>query len=262
VISRNQIKLILIVSAVGMTLVLLAVLQANAANVVTRIIQPPSKSATAQSKSDTPQPVAAITPTVAPTETTRTIMVPAAETTGTQQVKVTVQCNDLIKNGDFEAPQPGRPWTGVANTPRAVYSAPVITTARAHSGSQSARIGSPALNYYWDELIQTVQLPAGVTDVTLIYWRYLDTSETSTTRAYDIFKVGLETQKGIQIVQPLQVDNTSDGRGAWVQRSLALPNASAYAGQRLWVTFKATTDGSLPSSLYIDDAQLIVCAAK
>jgi hypothetical protein len=30
----------------------------------------------------------------------------------------------------------------------------------------------------------------------------------------------------------------------------------------LWVTFKATTDSSLPSSLYIDDVQLIVCAAK
>ena len=161
-----------------------------------------------------------------------------------------------------EIAESGRPWAGVANTPRAVYAAPVITTARAHSGSQSARIGSPTLNYYWDELIQTVQLPPGVTSVTLTYWRFLDTTETSTTRVYDVFKAGLETQQGIQIVQPLQVDNTSDGRGTWVQRSLDLPNASAYSGQRIWVTFKGTTDISLPSSLYIDDVQLNVCAAQ
>ena len=259
-ISRNQTKLTLIAFAVGLTLVLLAGLQVNAANaakVVQRIIQPPAGKHDAA-----PITLTAVTATAAPTETTRTIIVPAAQPTRTQQVKVTVRCGDLIQNGGFEAAQPGRPWAGVANTPRAVTGAPVITNARAHAGSQSARIGSPSLNYYWDELIQTVQLPAGVTDVTLTYWRYLDTAETSTTRRYDIFTVGLETQQGIQIMQPLQIDNTSDGRGAWVQRSLALPNASAYAGQRLWVSFKATTDGSLPSSLYIDDVQLVVCAAQ
>ena len=41
---------------------------------------------------------------------------------------------------------------------------------------------------------------------------------------------------------------------------MSLPGASAYAGQRLWVSFKGTTDSSLPSSLYVDDVQVLACS--
>jgi hypothetical protein len=169
-------------------------------------------------------------------------------------------CNDAIRNGAFDASSTGRPWTGVANTSGTVYAPAFLTNARAHSGAQSGRVGSPSVNSLWNEMLQTVQLPAGVTSVTLVYWRFLDTTETSTTKAYDIFTAGLETEKGIQIVTPQRIDNTSAGRGQWVKSTLTLSNPAAYSSQRLWVSFKGRTDNNLPSSLYIDDVQLTVCA--
>ena len=169
-------------------------------------------------------------------------------------------CNDVIRNGNFDGTSTGRPWTGVANTPSAVYAPTLLSSTRAHSGAQSGRVGSPSVNSFWNEMIQTVPLPGGVTSVTLVYWRFLDTTETSTTKVYDSFSAGLETEKGIQIVTPQQINNTSAGRGQWVKSTLALPNPAAYSRQRLWVTFKGRTDSNLPSSLYVDDVQLTVCA--
>ena len=106
-----------------------------------------------------------------------------------------------------------------------------------------------------------MKLPAGVTSVTLSYWRFLDSVD-STTAAKDSFSAGLETDKGIEIVTPQRFTNASVGRGSWVQQSLSLPNAADYAGQSLWLSFKGRTDGSGPTSLYLDDIQLIVCAAQ
>jgi aminopeptidase S len=202
-----------------------------------------------------------VTNTLASQPVTQTLMVPVTGPAGTSEVAVTVACADMIRNGNFEASSPGRPWTGVANTPSVIYNSPFINTVRAHTGVQSGRVGSPNVNSYWNEMLQTVQLPAGVTSVTLNYWRFLDTRETSRTRVYDRFTIAVETEEGIQIVTPQQVNNTSSGRGAWVQGTLSLPGASAYSGKRLWVSFKGTTDSNLPSSLYVDDVQLIVCTA-
>lgn len=206
-------------------------------------------------------PSGAVTATMATDEITQTIIVPLVSVTGTQQIQVAVACRDLLRNGGFET-SPARPWTGVANTPGVIYNDSLASNAAARSGGRSGRVGSPAVNSYWNEVLQTVQLPAGVASVTLNYWRYLATTETSRTRAYDIFTAGLETEQGIQIVSPHRIDNTSSGRSAWVQGSIALPNAPAYSGQRLWVSFKGRTDSTLPSSLYVDDVQLIVCAAQ
>jgi hypothetical protein len=192
---------------------------------------------------------------------TQTITVPVQSPTGTQQLQVAVACADVARNGNFET-SPARPWTGVANTRGVIYNDPLVSSARARNGSWSGRVGSPTVNSYWNELLQTVQLPKNVTSITLVYWRNLATTETSLTKAYDIFTAGIETEQGIQIVTPQRIDNTSSGRNAWVQGTLAVPGASAYSGQRLWVSFKGTTDSNLPSSLYVDDVQLIVCAAQ
>lgn len=173
-----------------------------------------------------------------------------------------VTCANIAVNGNFEAPLPGHPWTGVANTTGAVYQDTFISRDHAHGGAQSGRIGSLSRNSVWNEMMQTVQMPAGVVSATLTYWRYLDTTETSLTTVYDLFTAGIETEQGIQIVAPLQIDNTSAGRATWVQRSLDLPNASAWSGQRLWLSFKAATDSNLPSSLYIDDVTFVVCATQ
>lgn len=174
-------------------------------------------------------------------------------------IVATAECADLLVNGDFEQPPPGRPWVGIANTSSAIYNDAFIFTTRPRSGARSGRIGSPSLNYYWNELLQTVPLPPNVLSITLTWWRNLSTTETSTTTVYDRFLVGVETEQGVEIVTPQQIDNTSAGRNVWVQHTLSVPDAARYSGRRVWVSFKANTDGSLPSSLFVDDAQLTVC---
>ena len=179
-------------------------------------------------------------------------------------------CSNLLLNGGFEDVS-SPVWTGVANTAAVIYNVipggassgaadPLIYTARPRTGARSGRVGSSGINGYWNELLQTVQLPAGVTDVTLTFWRYLDTQEISTATAYDIFTIALETDKGVQIVAPRQIDNRSSGRGEWVREEISLPNAVRYSGRKVWVSFKGQLDGSRPSALYLDDVALDVCA--
>ena len=170
-------------------------------------------------------------------------------------------CVNLARDGGFESGRLGVGWAAIANTSSKVYTDPAIYKLRPRTGSYGAWLGASNLNSVWNELVQTVQLPAKVTSVQLRYWRYLETAETDRTRVYDRFTIGLETDKGIQIVTPQQIDNTSTGRNTWVQQSFDLPNAANYSGQKLWATFKATTDSNRPSSLYVDDVELIVCTA-
>ena len=177
-------------------------------------------------------------------------------------VLASAECANLLVNGDFEGALPGRPWVGIANTSSAIYNDAFIFTTRPRNGARSGRIGSPSYNKYWNELLQTVQLPPAVTSVTLTFWRYLSTTETSATTVYDRFLAGVETDQGVEIVTPQQIDNTSAGRNTWAQHTLSVPDAARYSGQRVWVSFKANTDGSLPSSLFVDDAQLMVCWLK
>jgi len=178
-------------------------------------------------------------------------------------------CSNLLLNGGFEDVS-SPVWTGVANTAAVIYNVipggassgaadPLIYTARPRTGARSGRVGSSGINGYWNELLQTVQLPAGVTDVTLTFWRYLDTQEISTATAYDIFTIALETDKGVQIVAPRQIDNRSSGRGEWAREEISLPNAVRYSGRKVWVSFKGQLDGSRPSALYLDDVALDVC---
>jgi hypothetical protein len=178
---------------------------------------------------------------------------------GAAPAAAALTCTNLARDGGFESGRLGVGWAAIANTSSRVYADPAIYSRRPRSGSYGAWLGASNLNLVWNELVQTVPLPANVQSVQLRYWRYLETGETDRTRAYDYFTVGLETDKGIQLMPPQQIDNTSSGRGSWVQQTLDLPNAASYSGQRLWVSFKATTNSSRPSSLYVDDVELIVC---
>jgi hypothetical protein len=183
-----------------------------------------------------------------------------------------VSCSNVLLNAGFE--DTANPiWTGIANTGATIYNVlaggsnsgvndPLIYTTRPRTGARSGRVGSPNVNSYWNELLQTAQMPANVTSATLTYWRFLDTRETSTTTAYDVFRIGLETEKGIEVMTPQQIDNRSAGRGQWVQETVNVPNASALSNQKTWVSFKARLDGNSPTALYIDDVALTVCAAR
>lgn len=187
-------------------------------------------------------------------------------------VLAAVSCSNVLQNAGFEdAVNPV--WTGIANTGGVIYNVlaggsnsgvndPLIYTTRPRTGARSGRVGSPNVNAYWNELLQTAQMPANVTSATLTYWRYLDTRETSTTTVYDTFRIGIETDKGIETMPPQQIDNRSAGRSQWVQETVSVPNASALSSQKVWLSFKARLDGNLPSALYVDDVTLNICTAR
>jgi hypothetical protein len=186
---------------------------------------------------------------------------PVVATTA-QHAAVASTCTNLARDGGFESGRLGVGWAAISNTSGKLYADPAIYTLRPHTGAYGAWLGANNLTSVWNELVQTVQLPPTVSSVQVRYWRYLETTETDRTKVFDRFTIGLETDKGIQIMTPQQIDNTSAGRGVWVQQTLDLPNAANYAGQKLWVSFKATTDGNQPSSLYVDDVELLVCSGQ
>jgi murein DD-endopeptidase MepM/ murein hydrolase activator NlpD len=221
---------------------------------------------------------AELVPAVRMTETapfTSTVYLPVIESEIEpldKDLALQATCTNVLANGSFEDAS-SQVWTGIANTGSTIYNVipngassgvadPLVYTTRPRTGARSGRVGSTGVNGYWNELVQTVQLPTNVTSVTLTYWRYLDTQEASTTTALDIFKIGLETEKGIEIAKPQQIDNRSAGRGQWVQESYVVANANAWSSQKLWVTFKGQLDGARPSALYVDDAELSVCAVR
>jgi murein DD-endopeptidase MepM/ murein hydrolase activator NlpD len=169
-----------------------------------------------------------------------------------------IVCTELVGNPGFET---NGEWAGIANTSGAIYNEAVYSTGRARSGLRAGLVGSLRVNGYWNEIVQTVQVPPGTVSATLTLWRNLATGETSTTAAYDVFRIGVETDKGIEIITPRRVDNTSAGRNTWVRETLPISNIGAFAGQLLWVTVKGNTDGNRPSGLYVDDVGLEACGA-
>ncbi|MEZ4859843.1 MAG: peptidoglycan DD-metalloendopeptidase family protein [Caldilineaceae bacterium] len=191
-----------------------------------------------------------------------TLVPTATPAAGAQAATANLTCTNLARDGGFESGRLGVGWAAIANTSSKVYADPTLYTRRPRTGTYGAWLGADNLNNVWNELVQTITLPPGVQSVQLRYWRYLESAETDRTRVYDRFTASLETEKGIQIITPQQIDNTSAGRNTWVQQTLDLPNAADYGGQRLWVSFKATTDGNQPSSLYVDDVEIIVCTPQ
>jgi hypothetical protein len=168
----------------------------------------------------------------------------------------TVQCDNLTINGGFES---NAGWVGIANTDSAIYREAIVSSARARNGVRSGMVGSPTANGFWNEILQTVRLPARTSSVTLTLWRYLVTNEASRTRAYDHFSIVLESDAGIELTTPRRINNTSAGRGAWVRETLTLPNASAWSGRGIWISIKGNTDRNRTSRLYVDDVVLTVC---
>jgi murein DD-endopeptidase MepM/ murein hydrolase activator NlpD len=223
----------------------------------------------AQQATETPNPSVTVTPAASATLT------PTAPVTYTSWLPwvarplppVEPVCTNAIINGGFEA---STAWVGIANTASAIYSEGVYATARAHAGVRSGRVGSLNVNGYWNEFLQTAALPTDTISATLTLWRFLDTTEKSSSVAYDVFHLGIETDEGVELVAPQRIDNTSSGRGAWIFETLPLGNIGAlsptlYARSTpgsLWITVKAATDGNNPSALYVDDVTLLVCRAQ
>jgi subtilisin family serine protease len=102
-----------------------------------------------------------------------------------------------------------------------------------------------------DTLSQTVTLPAGCSSYTLSFWVHIDSSETTTTIAYDTLQVQVITGSTTTLAT---YSNLNEAAG-YSQKSFSL---AAFAGQTVTIRFRGVEDVSLQTSFVIDDTALNV----
>ena len=190
---------------------------------------------------NTPSPTATNTPV--PPPATNTPVPPAATPTRPAPTSTPVPptntpvTGNIIVNPGFES-GPGIGWSEHSS---GGYE--LIDTTRPHTGSYSADLcGYDSCTEYVQQRI-TAPSNAG-----LHYYWYMTSSE-GTGTSYDYFRVQLYSTSGTLLATLRTFSNTS-ARNTWSQDNLSL---AAYAGKTVLLRFTTTTDGSLPTNVWVDD---------
>jgi subtilisin family serine protease len=125
------------------------------------------------------------------------------------------------------------------------------TTAR--TGSWRALLGGKG-STSTHTLHQQLTIPASACSATLKFWLKITTAETTTTNQYDKLFVELQSSTGTVLKSLVTYSNLNKGT-AYVERSF---DVSAYKGQTIRVSFKATEDVTLQTSFFVDDTSLTI----
>ncbi len=150
----------------------------------------------------------------------------------------------LLLNPGFESGNNGQ-WTATSGVVTSSSSRP------ARTGSWKAWLcgyGSSHTDYAY----QTVTIPSSATSATLSFWIRIDSAETTSSIAYDTFRVQISTNGGSTYTTLATYSNLNKN-STYVQKSF---NLSAYAGSTVRVRFHATEDYSLQTSFVVDDTAL------
>ncbi len=193
----------------------------------------------------TPTKTRTPTVTLTPTKTRTPTPGPSPTPSRTPTVHSPQCANQALVNTGFESGLPGTPWQFSASNGH-----PVINQELPHAGVWGARLGG--YNSASDRLYQGVIIPSGAYQMDLTFWWYMTSSETLPT-AYDVLSATLKNTSGAVIGVFTQINNTAT-RGVWVQWQGHIPISSALWDQVEWLTLGATTDASLPTYFYVDDA--------
>jgi len=176
-------------------------------------------------------------------------------------------CVEGITNGGFES---GGDW----EIPLTAYPAG-YTTAVAHSGSRSMRVGivEPADNAYsYSSARQAMTIPAGAISATLRFWLYSLSGEPPADPAFLAHPLAPAIEKAslsddAQYVLVLDQDNQRIDTLVW-QRSddhqwtFHQFDLDHYAGQTITLQFGVYNDGwSGVTAIYVDDVSLEMCSA-
>ena len=151
---------------------------------------------------------------------------------------------ERIVNGGFESGKIN--WTasnGVV-TKNATYAAKTGVWKAWLNG-----LGSANTEFVW----QSVAIPATASSATLGFWLRVASSETTTTIAYDTFKVQLRNSSN-QVVATLGTFSNLNKGSVYVLRSF---DVAAYKGQTLRVYFEGIEGSQVATSFLIDDVSLI-----
>lgn len=122
-----------------------------------------------------------------------------------------------------------------------------------HGGTRFAWLDGYGFTHT-DTLTQTVALPAACSGYTLSFWLHIDSTETTTSIAYDTLRVQIRNSSGTVLATLATYSNLNEAAG-YQLRSF---NVGAYAGQTIQVHFVGVEDSSLQTSFVIDDTALNV----
>jgi subtilase family serine protease len=150
----------------------------------------------------------------------------------------------LLGNPGFETGS-AAPWSASAGVISANGSGE-----SAHSGTYFAWLDGYGTTHT-DTLSQQVAIPNGCTNYTLSFYLHIDTSETTTSTAYDKLTVQVI---GSTTTTYATFSNLNHNTGYAVHSY----NVGTYAGQTVTVKFTGTEDSSLQTSFVIDDTALNV----
>ena len=181
---------------------------------------------------------------------TETVTESGTGTTASASHTVTVTASgssqQLLLNTGFESGSTS--WT---------MSSGVICTNASCSG-ETAHVGT---GFAWldgygsahtDTVSQSVAIPSGKTSATLAFYLHINTSETTTSTAYDKLTVQVLNSSGAVLATLATYSNLNAASGH-VLKSL---NMTPYIGQTVTVRFTGTEDSSLQTSFVLDDVTL------
>jgi hypothetical protein len=151
----------------------------------------------------------------------------------------------LLGNPGFETGS-AAPWTSTAGVINANGSGET-----SHSGSWYAWLDGYGTTHT-DTLSQSVTIPAGCTGTTASFWLHIDTSETTTTTAFDTLKVQVLNSSGTVLSTLATFSNLNHNTG-YTQHSYSL---GSFAGQTITLKLTGAEDASLQTSFVVDDAAI------
>jgi len=153
----------------------------------------------------------------------------------------------LIGNPGFETGS-AAPWTTTAGVINANGSGQT-----SHGGSWYAWLDGYGTTHT-DTVSQPVSIPSTCKTATFSFWLHIDTSETTTTTAFDTLKVQVLNSSGTVLSTLATYSNLNHITG-YAQHSFSL---ASYIGQTVTLKFTGTEDSSLQTSFVLDDNALNV----
>jgi len=150
----------------------------------------------------------------------------------------------LLLNPGFESGNNGN-WTTTAGVIDSSTGRP------ARTGSWKAWLDGYGTTHT-DYAYQQVTIPSTATSATLTFWVRIDTSETTSSIAYDRLSVQILDSAG-NLLQTLATYSNLNANNTYVQKSFDLSNR---IGQTIRIRFYGTEDSSLQTSFVIDDTAL------
>ncbi|MFQ5595987.1 MAG: clostripain-related cysteine peptidase, partial [Anaerolineae bacterium] len=155
---------------------------------------------------------------------------------------------NLIQNSDFETGDLTA-WSATGSTD--------VFDVNANSGGYSAWLGG--IDDASDALYQVFDVPAtGVNEARINFWFELDGEETAFEA--DTFCAGIARDSDEELLIDLGCMDGTESTNGWSEVDYTLSGSEllTVAGETVYIVFSLETDGSLPTSVWVDDVAFII----